>query len=437
MRTSAEAGQTSDGTVYVASRLVADPEYVFAPGAVAVANGIVLAAGPKDDILRMAPSSFAVRELPGAAILPGLVNAHTHLQIPRLTDPAGQPLPIPPNFVDWLLQVIVWRMQAYPSSFAGNFAEATREAISFGTTSAGEIAGPDLTVYSSCPLRARVFAEGIGFAPEAAPAVLEAVGESIRQLEVLSAVNPLLAPGVSPHTLYTVGEGLLRSLAALASGKKLPVCLHLAESAAEMEFLSRGGGEIATRLYPFVGQDVSSFRGIGRSIPGHLSATGLLREGLLLAHNVHLAAGQIDALRAAGARFVLCPRSNEAHGNGAPDVTHFVDAGIPFALGTDSLGSVPDLDLWEESRRARSLYRGKMGDAALCRELFRALTVNGAAALALPTGTLAQGVPADFVAVDDPGGEGAEIFVRLVEGTQRSNVRLTVVGGRPVHGDAA
>ncbi len=95
----------------------------------------------------------------------------------------------------------------------------------------------------------------------------------------------------------------------------------------------------------------------------------------------------IDALREGGARFVLCPRSNAAHGNGAPDVTHFVDAGIPFALGTDSLGSVPDLDLWEEIRCARSLYKGKMDDAALCRELLRAATANGAAALsAFPAG---------------------------------------------------
>jgi len=431
VRTSAEPGQTSGETVFVASRLIADADRIHSPGAVLVADGIVLAAGARDDVLRSLPATCAVREFPGAAILPGLVDAHAHLQIPRLAGPDGKPLPIPPAFVDWLLQVIFWRLQAEPASFAGNFAAAAREALSFGVTAAGEIAGPDLSVYASCPLRARVFAEGIGFSPEFAPAALAGVSDTVRRLEEISAANPLVSPGVSPHALYTVGEDLLRSLAAFVARRNLPACLHLAESVAEMAFVLNGEGDIATRLYRAVGQDVSRFQGIGCSIPAYLRKAGFLREGLLLAHNVHLDAHEIQDLRKGGARFVLCPRSNAAHGNGDPDVTRFVDAGIPFALGTDSLGSVPDLDLWEEARRARSLYRGKKDDAALCRDLFRAATANGSAALRLPGGTLAQGAPADFAAVDDPGGD--DLFRGLIEATRRENVRLTVVGGHAAH----
>ncbi len=300
----------------------------------------------------------------------------------------------------------------------------------------GEIAGPDIDVYASCPLRARVFAEGIGFLPETAPAVREFVCGAIRRLEDISARNPLVLPGVSPHTLYTVGEDLLRMLGEIAAAKRIPACIHLAESSAEMEFLESGDGEIAARLYPAVGQDVSMFRGIGRPVPEYLAATGLLREGLLLAHNVHLAPSGIAGLREGGARFVLCPRSNAAHGNGAPDVTRFVDAGIPFALGTDSLGSVPDLDLWEEVRVARSLYRGRMDDRSLCRELVRAVTVHGSAALSLPGGRLCEGMPADFTVVDDPGGESDGFFRRLVDRTGATNVRLTVVSGRPAYGES-
>ena len=376
-------------------------------------------------------------EFPGAAIVPGLVNAHVHLQIPRFTDPRGSPLPIPPSFVDWILRVIAWRLGAAPASFAENFRSAAAEALSFGTTTVGEIAGPDLSSYDGCPLRARVFAEGIGFAPHVAPEVLALVGAAIDRLEKISAGNPLVRAGVSPHTLYTVGESLLRSLADLAAAKGLPACLHLAESTPETAFLSDGGGEIASRLYPAVGKDVSWFRGLGRTIPAYLAETGLLREGVLLVHNVHLPRPEIDALRAGGARFVLCPRSNAAHGNGAPDVTHFVDAKIPFALGTDSLGSVPDLSPWSEMRAARSLYKGRKKDAALCRDLFRAATEHGAAALGLPGGILAPGEPADFTIVDDPGGDGDRFFRELLEKTDRANVRLTVVAGQSAHGAAA
>ena len=260
---------------------------------------------------------------------------------------------------------------------------------------------------------------------------------AIDRLEKISAGNPLVRPGVSPHTLYTVGESLLRSLADLAAARRLPACLHLAESAQETAFLSDGGGEIASRLYPAVGKDVSWFRGLGRTIPAYLAEAGLLREGVLLVHNVHLARPEIDALRAGGARFVLCTRSNAAHGNGSPDVTHFVDAKIPFALGTDSLGSVPDLSPWEEMRAAGELYRGRKKAAALCRELFRAATENGASALGLPGGILAPGEPADLSIVDDPGGDGDRFFPGLLEKTGRANVRLTVVAGQPAHGAAA
>ncbi len=422
--------------MYTASRLVAEAGATFSPGAVAVADGSVLLAGTAADVLRAAPAGFHRMEFPGAAIVPGLVNAHVHLQIPRFTDDAGMALPIPNSFVDWILRVIAWRLGAPPASLAGNFRSAAAEALSFGTTTVGEIAGPDLSPYDGCPLRARVFAEGIGFAPHVASEVLALVGAAIDRLEKISAGNPLVQAGVSPHTLYTVGERLLRSLAELAAAKGLPACLHLAESTPETAFLSDGGGEIASRLYPAVGKDVSWFRGLGRTIPAYLAEAGLLREGVLLAHAVHLARPEIDALRAGGARFVLCPRSNAAHGNGAPDVTHFVDAKIPFALGTDSLGSVADLSPWEEMRGARSLYKGKKKDAVLCRELFRACTEHGAAALGLPGGILAPGEPADFSIVDDPGGDGDRFFRDLVEKTDRANVRLTVVAGRTAHAAA-
>jgi len=425
------------GIVYGASRLVAEAGATFSPGAVAVANGNVLLAGPKADVLRAAPADFPRMEFPGAAIVPGLVNAHSHLQIPRFTDPSGTPLPIPSSFVDWILRVIAWRLGAAPASFSENFRSAAAEALSFGTTAVGEIAGPDLSSYDDCPLRARVFAEGIGFAPHVAPEVLALVEAAIRRLEMVSVGNPLVQAGVSPHTLYTVGEILLRFLADLSSAKGLPACLHLAESTPETAFLSDGGGEIATRLYPAVGKDVSWFRGLGRTIPAYLEETGLLREGVLLVHNVHLPRPEIDALRAGGARFVLCPRSNAAHGNGSPDVTHFVDTKIPFALGTDSLGSVPDLSPWEEMRAAAGLYRGRKRAAALCRELFRAATEHGTAALELPGGILAPGEPADFSIVDDPGGDGDRFFRGLLEKTGRASVRLTVIDGQPAHGAAA
>jgi len=428
MQNSADNGR---GAVYVASRIFLSADAVLSPGAIAVSAGTIVAAGTPHNVERGLPPGFSRREFPGAAILPGLVNAHTHLQIPRLQMPEGGASAAASSFVDWILRIIAWKRGAPPEEFRRNFEAAVAEALALGTTALGEIAGPDAGVYASCPLRARVFAEGIGFAPEAAAEVLPAVEAVLARLEEFAGKEcGTVVPGISPHTLYTVGPALLRFLGDLAARKGIPACLHLAESSAEMEFLRTGGGEVAGRLYPAVGKDVSWFRGIGMPIPKYLEEAGLLREGLLLVHNVHLSREEIGNLRERGARFVLCPRSNAEHGNGSPDVAHFVDAAVPFALGTDSLGSVADLSVWEEMRAARALYRGNLPEEELCRTLFRAATGNGAAALGLPGGTLRSGGPADFILADDPGGEDGSAAIRnLVDGTGGKNVRLTVVGG--------
>ncbi|MGZ8461505.1 MAG: amidohydrolase family protein [Candidatus Deferrimicrobiaceae bacterium] len=422
------------GTIYTASRVVADAGTIYSPGAVAVENGVVVAAGAPGDVEREVPEEFDRVDLHGLAILPGLVNAHTHLSIPRLPGREGIPASSSLSFVDWILRLIEWRWNAPPGEFADNVGAAAGEAVSGGTTTIGEIAGPDIAAYASLPMRARIFAEGIGFHPEVAGAVLSSVEENVAWIAGISRAGGRLAPGISPHTLYTVGPDLLRGLADLGARLGLPLALHMAESPAEMEFLATGGGEVSTRLYPAVGKDVSFFRGIGMSVPSYLRTAGILREGLVLVHNVHLSRGEIDELRSDGARFVLCPRSNAAHRNGLPDVTHFVDAGIPFALGTDSLGSVGSLSMWDEMREAAGLYRGGLPEEELCRSLFRAATESGARLLGLSSGTLLPGAPADFVAIDDPDRASAGwAFSRMVDRVEDRDVRLTVIAGERIH----
>ncbi len=425
---------TARGTIYAASRLIAGDGKEFSPGAVGVADGAVVAVGSLSDVEREFPAGSGRVDLPGLAILPGLVNAHAHLSIPRLTDRNGTPSHSSRSFVEWLLRVIEWKRNALPGEFASNVESASREAIAGGTTAAGEIAGPDVSAYAATSLRARVFAEGVGFHPEVAGTVLSSVEETVSRIRDLSRLGIRVVPGISPHALYTVGPDLLRGFAALSARSGLPVALHLAESLPEMEFLFTGGGEVSSRLYPSVGKDVSYFRGIGERIPSYLRSAGIVRKGLILVHAVHLSRGEIDELRSDGTAFVLCPRSNAAHRNGSPDVTHFVDAGIPFALGTDSLGSVDSLSMWDEMREAAGLYRGDLPEEELCRVLFRAVTENGARMLGLPSGTLAAGSPADFMAVDDPSsGKREWTFSRMLEGIEERNVRLTVIAGERVH----
>lgn len=422
------------GTVYVASCLVPDSSKSFSPGAVAVADSVVVATGSPGDVERRIPAGFDRRDFPGLAIVPGLVNAHSHLSIPRLAGREGTLSSFSHSFMDWILRVIEWKRNAHPGEFRRNVEAAAREAVSGGTTAVGEIAGPDITAYASLSLRSRVFVEGIGFHSEVAGIVLSSVEEALGRIEGFSRTGGRIAPGISPHTLYTCGPGLLRSLAQLGERLRIPLALHLAESPAETAFLASGEGEVATRLYPAVGKDVSFFRGLGEPVPAYLRKAGILRDGLVLVHNVHLARREIDDLRAGGASFVLCPRSNEEHRNGSPDVTHFLETGIPVALGTDSLGSVATMSMWEEMRAAAGLYRGDLPREEVGRALFRAATENGARALGLSSGRLLPGAPADFAVVDLPGGRNGEgLCSRLVDRGEAKHVRLTVIAGERMH----
>lgn len=417
--------------LYTASRVVISATEIVSPGALLVRDGIVVASGRLVDVAKVAPAGALRIDWLGTAIVPGLVNAHTHLQIPSL--PSDSSDGAEADFVDWLLNILAWRKSAAPESFAENAMRAALEAASFGTTAVGEIGGPDPSGYGGVPLRGRLFAEGIGFTPEQEADGFAAVTTALSAFDRIAELSEgRLSTGVSPHTLYTVGDRLLRRMSALAADRRLPSVLHLAEHEAERAFLDDGTGLVATRLYKTIGRDVSFFHGLRGDLVGHLRETGLLGPSLSVVHAVHLSHDEIDTLHAAGVRFILCPRSNAGHGNGVPDVAHFVDKGIPFALGTDSLASVPDLDLFSEARAAAAVYDGELDGKSLGRVLLAAMTANGSAALSLPGGTLNVGEPADFVVIDDPGGADDAFAERMIERSTKNEVRRTVVAGRMV-----
>jgi len=153
--------------VYVASRLVVDSGTVFTPGRSGRSGRERAAGGSEGGRPPGRSGGLPQGGVPREAILPGLVNAHTHLQIPRFADDAGTPLPIPASFVDWILRVIAWK-RGRPRGPSPEISGRPWRVALLRDHYGREIAGPDLSAYDGCPLRARVFAEGIGFAPHVA-----------------------------------------------------------------------------------------------------------------------------------------------------------------------------------------------------------------------------------------------------------------------------
>ena len=179
---------------------------------------------------------------------------------------------------------------------------------------------------------------------------------SMQELE--TAVLPLrrlatsqLEIGVSPHAPYTVSAPLYEAVAAFARLERLPLAVHVAESQAESKLVCDGAG-------PF--GDALRARGIviepRRCSPvAYLVRLGVIQRGTLCIHCVQIDAADIRLLREAGAAVAHCPRSNTAHRHGSAPLQLLLKSGVPLGLGTDSVISVGDLDLWKEAEAAASL----------------------------------------------------------------------------------
>ncbi len=235
------------------------------------------------------------------------------------------------------------------------------------------------------------------------------------------------SPGLSPHTLYTIGEANLPLIRDAALSRSLPLAVHVSESQAESDFVFDTSGPLATELYPFVGweQYLQS--------PRHCSSTELLdRHGLLTSttlavHCVHVNLADAQIFKQRGVTVCLCPRSNDRLDVGRAPLALFRKLGIPLALGTDSLASNDSLSLWDEMRFALDQFPDELSPA----DVFRMVTSAGAAALGLSAslGSLEVGKRADFQVVSHAGSDEKDLLERVIGQGRLVDVYLSGLSG--------
>jgi cytosine/adenosine deaminase-related metal-dependent hydrolase len=194
--------------------------------------------------------------------------------------------------------------------------------------------------------------------------------------------------------------------------------VHAGESPEEIEFLHSGRGPIRRMLEQLGVWDVTWEPPMSGPVD-YLWGLGYLRRGTLVVHGVHLAERELDQLRRVGAVLVTCPRSNLWVGAGMPRVSHFYAAGVPVAIGTDSLASVASLNLFDELAELR-----RIAPDVAAASLLESATRVGAEALGFGAshGTIAAGKSASLVAVDVPAGVD-DVEEYLVGGVPPSAVR--------------
>lgn len=347
-------------------------------------DGRIAAVGPEHSV--PIPPSTLQQTFPGCVLLPGFVNAHTHLE---LTD-FGGPLEAP-DFFEWL-QVIRRGVAARtPAMMLQSARQGVLETWRHGTTTVADTGSSGAVARALAELGGRGIAYQEVFGPHPSQ-VQDAISGLRQSLERAAALaSERVTVGVSPHAPYTVSGELFAAVARLARREDLPVAVHLAESADETELLTRGAGRFAESL---LHREVP-LPTVTRSPVEYVRGFGLLDVRLLAIHCVQTDRADHEVLATHSVSVATCPTSNHFHAHGSAPLQGFREAGIRLGVGTDSVASVGSVNLLREARRVRDELALSAEDAV------KLVTLNAAASLDLDRqiGSVERGKWADFVAI--------------------------------------
>ncbi len=392
---------------------------LFNPGAVAIRDGSIEAIGPADQIAA-AYTAHEVMDCSGCAVIPGLINAHTHAPMTLLRGLAddlrldvwlmGYVMPVEREFVRpdfcWLgTQLACAEMiRSGTTCFADMY--YYEEAVADATAQAGMRAICAETVLKFPTPDALSYDES-----------LEYTRDFIRRWKG----HPLITPAVGPHTPYTTTAELLRACAQLALEFDVPLHIHIAETAQEVE---EHRAEYGMPMVPWVKKQ------------------GVFEAKVTAAHCVHLDEGEMHTLLHHGVGVAHNPTSNLKLASGFAPVTHMLELGLNVGIGTDGPASNNDLDMWEEMRLAALLAKGVTSDptALPARQALALATIGGARALHMDEfiGSLEPGKRADLTVVDlcsvhtTPKfmRDSEALYAQLIYVTKGSDVRDVMCQGR-------
>ncbi|MFM9905577.1 MAG: amidohydrolase family protein [Pyrinomonadaceae bacterium] len=428
-------------------------EYVLPISSEPIRNGAVVIDGDKieavgtfDEIQQQFPQATVI-DHGEAAILPGFVNCHSHLEI---TSMRGALDDVEHDFSEWLLRLNGLRSELSDEGIQAAAVAGAVEGAQAGVTCFGDIGRlghAGLNALKTVGLRGIVFQE-TEFSPDNRTADEDFL-KLAAKYEVLHAEEtPLVRVGLSPHAPYTVGSRLFELIAEYAIINRVPLTIHAAESADEHKLLTQGTG-FFSGIYERFGVEWESPR--CRPIE-YLERLGVLSTQPLLAHCVKVSDSDIAKIAANGAKIAHCPKSNAKFGHGYAPFEQFLDAEIATGLGSDSVASNNVCDMLEESRFAALVARNRTEGGSThevsalsprefisAKQMLETATLGGAKALGLDAeiGTLETGKQADIAVVSLTHAAQqpvSDIHAALVFASNARDVVMTMVAGNIVFG---
>jgi aminodeoxyfutalosine deaminase len=393
-----------------------------------ICDGAVLISGNRIAAVRRwrdltASQQNPTLDLGDVALLPGLVNAHCHLDY---TNMVGQ-FPPPKVFTDWLKVITSTKSQWSYSDYAESWLDGARMLARTGTTTVADIeALPDLLpeVWESTPLRVLSFLEMTGIRSRRQPrAILQ---EAVAHIDSLGRSG--CWAGLSPHAPYSTLPELLRLSAATARRRNWRLTTHVAESRQEFEMFANCRGE----MFDWLERSERDMSDCGRGSPvQHLERCGALGENLLAVHVNYLGAKDATLLGKREVNVVHCPRSHSYFHHEPFPLRELTKARINICIGTDSLASVykarrapVELNMFDEMRELAARQASLRP-----REILEMATLNGARALGMKRqiGQLSPGSFADLIAVPFAG-KTADIYEVLLH--HKGNVAASMIDGK-------
>jgi 5-methylthioadenosine/S-adenosylhomocysteine deaminase len=392
---------------------------IIEDGALAINKGHIIAIASRQEITTKYKSRRVI-EAYGKAVLPGLINGHTHVPMTLFRGIADDL-----ELNEWLTQYI----------FPAEAKNVTEEFVRTGTQlGLAEMIRSGITTY--CDMY--YFEDAI--ADETAKAGVRGVlGETVIDFPVADNKSPLeaiaytekfikkwqghklITPAIAPHAPYTVSEDHLKAVRSLSDRTGAPILIHLSETRKEVD-------------------DIVKSKGI-RPIE-YLSRIGFLNNRVTAAHVVYAEAKEIELLKQSGVGVIHNPQSNMKLASGVAPVPQMLTAAIAVGLGTDGAASNNDLDMWDEMDTAAKLHKVFNLDPRVipAREAFEMATIKGAQALHLEDqiGSLEANKRADILIVDLDGFHQLpryNIYSHLVYSTKAADVRTVIIEGRLVMRD--
>ena len=371
-----------------------------------------------------APSSPLDRdeELGNVVLLPGLVNAHTHLD---LTVMRGMLEGL--GFFAWIRTLTAARAELSADELLDSARLGIVEGLRAGITTYADTA-PCVAAFDAMlelGVRGIAYQEVFGPDPRQCEASLDGLRRAVRAIRFRE--TALVRVGVSPHAPYSVSDELYKAVSAFAVREGLPLATHVAESEEETDLIANAEGAFGAFLH---GRKIE-VKPRGRSPVAMLARTGVLDADTLLIHCIRVDAEDIRTIASNACGVVHCPASNAKLGHGTAPLHELIAAGVHVGLGSDSMASNNRMDLLDEARLALLTHRLRpQGDDALDARLAVELaTLGGARALGLGgiTGSIEPGKVADLAAFAVPYGRGpvydpTDALIWALGGTPASRV---------------